>query len=135
MSKPLLSLLAGTALLALAGTANAGGVALTDKQMDHVTAGGIAPQSFEFEKQIDSQSNNQVNFAAQSDVKDIFQKYADIKVKSHVTGNSASLGFDNEAVGRNSNVQGTFSQISVAGQGSSQTGLFVSAANGAGRVK
>jgi hypothetical protein len=132
MSKHLLSLLAGASLMALAGAANAGGVALTDKQMDRVTAGAAGPsQSFEFEKQIDSQSNNQVNFQAKSQVFDVFKKFADINVKSHVTGNSASLGFDNEAVGPNSNVQGTFSQISVAGQGSSQTGLFVSAANGA----
>jgi hypothetical protein len=137
MSKQLLPLLAGAALLALAGTANAGGKPLTDQQMDKVTAGAAQykmqpSHQFEFSKQIDSQSNNQVQFQAQSDVQDTLKKYADINVKSHVTGNSAALGFDNEATGKNSNVQGTFSQLAVAGQGSSQTGLFIAAANGGG---
>ena len=63
-------------------------------------------------------------------ITDDFTKKATIDVKSHVTGNSASLGFDNEAIGKNSNVQGSFSQETIAGQGSSQAGLFVSAANG-----
>jgi|SRR5215472_3933025 len=133
MPKQLLPLLAGAALLALAGTANAGGKPLTDQQMDKVTAGAMQPShQFDFSKQIDSQSNNQVQFQAQSDVQDFLKKYADINVKSHVTGNSAALGFDNEATGKNSNVQGTFSQLAVAGQGSSQTGLFIAAANGGG---
>jgi hypothetical protein len=127
MSK-MLSLIAGISVLALAGTASAGGpISLTNAQMNVVTAGG---KSLEFEKQIDSQSNNQVDFQANRDIQDSYKKYATIKVNSHVKGNSATLDFDNEAVGRNSNVQGTLSQITIAGQGSSQTGSFVSAANG-----
>jgi hypothetical protein len=39
------------------------------------------------------------------------------------------LAFDNQALGKNTSVQGSFSQAAVAGQGSSVTGLFVSAAN------
>jgi hypothetical protein len=47
MMNKLFTLAAGAALVALAGTANAGQLqpqpqALTDKQMDHVTAGGLA---------------------------------------------------------------------------------------------
>ena len=102
--KKMLSLIAGISVLALAGAASAGEpVSLTNAQMDVVTAGGS--KSFDFTKK------------------------ASIQVKSHVIGNSASLLFDNEAVGKNTNVQGNFSQETVAGQGSSQTGLFVSAAN------
>lgn len=41
MTTKFLSLMAGAALLALAGTAHAG-QALTNQQMDNVTAGGIA---------------------------------------------------------------------------------------------
>jgi hypothetical protein len=128
----LLSLIAGASLIALAGNANAGGaLTLADNQMDKVTAGAAdTNNNFNFSKDLSSQSDNQVNFSGNSKITDLFAKKASIAVDSHVKGNSASLAFDNEAVGKNSNVQGSFSQISVAGQGSSQSGLFVSAANG-----
>jgi len=125
----MLSLIAGVSVLALAGTANAGGpLRLTNIQMDVVTAGGSS--SFDFSKDLSSTSSNNVNFTGKSNITDTFIKKANINVKSHVIGNSASLAFDNEAIGKNSNVQGSFSQETVAGQGSSQSGLFVSAANG-----
>jgi hypothetical protein len=128
MSK-MLALVTGISMLALAGTASAGGpVSLTNSQMDVVTAGGS--QGFDFTKNLQSTSTNNVNFTGKSNITDTFNKTANIKVNSYVKGNSASLGFDNEAVGRNSNVQGSFSQETIAGQGSSQSGLFVSAANG-----
>ena len=126
MSK-MLALVTGISMLALAGAASAGGpVSLTNSQMDVVTAGG----SFDFTKNLQSISSNNVNFTGKSNITDTFKKTANIKVNSYVKGNSGSLAFDNEAVGRNSNVQGSFSQETVAGQGSSQSGLFVSAANG-----
>jgi hypothetical protein len=134
MSKTL-PLIAGLSILALAGAANAGGITLTANQMDKVTAGAAHNSNFEFSKDIDSSSSNNVAFTGQSKVLDVFLKKAQIDIDSHVKGNSASLGFDNEAVGKNSNVQGTLSQISVAGQGSSQSGLFVSAANGLGSMR
>jgi hypothetical protein len=128
MSK-MLSLIAGISVLALAGTANAGGpVKLTNAQMDVVTAGGSS--SFDFTKNLSSTSANNVNFTGNSNITDAFTKNATIAVRSNVIGNSGSLAFDNQAVGKNSNVQGSFSQETVAGQGSSQSGLFVSAANG-----
>jgi hypothetical protein len=130
MSKTL-SLIAGISVLALAGTAFAGGpVSLTNTQMDAVTAGASPSKSFDFSKNLKSASYNDVNFSGNSKIYDDFTKKAKIDVRSHVKGNSASLLFDNEAVGKNSNVQGAFSQETIAGQGSSQTGLFVSAANG-----
>ena len=131
MSKHRLFLFVGASLLALAGTASAGGISLTDKQMSVVTAGA---RNFDFSKQLNSKSDNTVNFDALTNIKDTFSKKANIDVKSHVIGNSASLGFDNEAIGKNSNTQGSFSQLTVAGQGSSQSGLFVSAANGMPRA-
>ena len=125
----MLALVTGTSMLALAGTASAGGpVSLTNSQMDVVTAGGS--QGFDFTKNLQSTSSNNVNFTGKSNITDTFTKKANIDVKSYVKGNSASLAFDNEAIGKNSNVQGSFSQQTVAGQGSSQSGLFVSAANG-----
>jgi hypothetical protein len=127
MSGKFLALMTGGMLLASIGVANAKGPLMTDSQLDSVTAG--TGSNLDFYKSIDSMSNNNVNFTANSQVLDLFEKEAQIYVDSHVKGNSASLGFDNEAVGRNSNVQGTLSQIAIAGQGSSQTGLFVAAAN------
>jgi hypothetical protein len=125
-----LSLIAGVSVLALAGTATAGGpVSLTNAQMNVVTA-GAATRSLDFTKNINSTSNNNVNFSGYSDIQHNYMKQAYIDVYSKVKGNSATLDFDNEALGKNSNVQGTLSQISIAGQGSSQTGSFVSAANG-----
>ena len=126
MSK-MLALVTGISMLALAGAASAGGpVSLTNSQMDVVTAGG----SFDFTKNLQSTATNNVNFTGNSKITDTFNKTANIKVNSYVKGNSASLAYDNEAIGKNSNVQGSFSQETVAGQGSSQSGLFVSAANG-----
>jgi len=131
----MLSLLAGVSALVLAGAASAGGpVSLTNAQMDVVTAGASSPKSFDFSKSLKSTASNNVNFTGNSKISDDFTKKADINVKSHVIGNSASLLFDNQAVGKNTNVQGAFSQETVAGQGSSQTGLFVSAANGSARA-
>ena len=128
MSK-MLALVTGISMLALAGAASAGGpVSLTNSQMDVVTAGGS--HGFDFTKNLKSTSSNNVNFTGKSDITDTFKKTANIKVNSYVRGNSATLGFDNEAIGKNSNTQGSFSQETVAGQGSSQSGLFVSAANG-----
>jgi hypothetical protein len=127
MSKPRLIMIVGASLLALAGTASAGGISLTDKQMRVVTAGA---SGFDFSKRLNSTTNNTVNFDGLTNIKDTFSKKANIDIKSHVTGNSASLAFDNEAIGKNSNAQGSFSQETIAGQGSSQSGLFVSAANG-----
>jgi hypothetical protein len=132
MSKTL-PIIAGLSMLALAGAASADGIILTADQMDKVTAGAAHNSNFDFSKHIDSSSRNDVAFTGQSKVLDVFLKKAQIDVNSQVKGNSASLGFDNEAIGKNSNVQGTLSQISVAGQGSSQSGLFVSAANGSMR--
>jgi hypothetical protein len=129
MSK-MLSLIAGVSALALAGAASAAGpVTLTNAQLDVVTAGSSS-KSFDFTKNLKSTSSNNVNFTGNSKITDDFTKKANIDIKSHVKGNSASLLFDNEAIGKNSNVQGSFSQETIAGQGSSQSGLFVSAANG-----
>jgi hypothetical protein len=130
MCGKLLGFVAAAALLISIGAANAQDpIKLTNGQLDKVTAGGVTP-SLDFSKQINSTSNNNVNFNAYSDIQHNYMKQAYIDVFSKVKGNSSTLDFDNEAIGKNSNVQGTLSQISVAGQGSSQTGSFVSAANG-----
>src|SRR5437763_13012936 len=130
MSGKLLGFVAGAALLVSIGAANAKDpIKLTSGQLDKVTA-GAATHSLDFTKNIYSTSKNNVDFNGYSDIQHNYMKQAYIDVYSKVKGNSATLDFDNEAVGKNSNVQGTLSQISIAGQGSSQTGSFVSAANG-----
>ena len=130
MSGKLLGLVAAAALLVSAAAANAKDpIKLTNGQLDRVTAGGATP-SLDFSKQINSTSNNNVNFNGYSDIQHNYMKQANIDVYSKVKGNSSTFDFDNEAIGKNTNVQGTLSQISIAGQGSSQTGSFVSAANG-----
>jgi hypothetical protein len=121
-----LPVLASASLLAMVGAAQAQPKSLTDGQLDRVTAGSAGPV-------FASTSINNVKFQALSQVEDLLLKEAQIKVNSQVRGNSASLGFDNQAIGKNSAVQGTFSQETVAGVGSSQSGLFISAANGAMR--
>jgi len=127
MSAKFLGVVTGAALLASIGAANAGQrLTLTDAQMDAVTAG---TNDLNFSKDITSTLSNNVAFTANSQVLDLFQKLALINVTAHVTGNSASLAFDNEALGKNSNVQGSFSQDVIAGKGSTQAGLFVAAAN------
>jgi len=127
MSAKFLGVVTGAALLASIGAANAGQrLTLTDAQMDAVTAGA---NDLNFSKDITSTVSNNVNFDANSQVLDLFIKKASIDVFSHVKGNSASLAFDNEALGKNSNVQGSFSQDVIAGKGSTQAGLFVAAAN------
>ena len=114
MSK-MLSLIVGSSALALAGIANAGGpVTLTNGQMDGVTAGGSVAS-------VGSMTSYNSTFAGTSSIGGVYGK-------AYVVGNSAGFGFDNEGIGQNSVVQGTFSQTTVAGQGSSQSGLFVSAA-------
>lgn len=112
MSK-MLSLIVGTSALALAGIANAGGpVTLTNTQMDGVTAGGSVAS-------VGSTTSYNTTFSGTSSIGGVFSK-------AYVVGNSAGFGFDNEGIGPNSAVQGTFSQTTVAGQGSSQSGLFIS---------
>jgi len=114
MSK-MLSLIVGTSALALAGIANAGGpVTLTNAQMDGVTAGGSVAS-------VGSTTSYNQTFSSTSSIGGVF-------AKSYVRGNSAGFAFDNEGIGNNSVVQGTLAQTTVAGQGSSQSGLFISAA-------
>jgi hypothetical protein len=125
MSKKL-SLIVGTFALALGGIANAGGpVTLTNAQMDGVTAGG-GPASGSVAS-VASTTSYKLNFSGTSST-------SGAHGKSYVVGNSAGLTFDNEAVGKNSTVQTSLAQITVAGQGSSQSGLLVSAAKNSARL-
>lgn len=87
-------------------------------------------QNIAFGKVLNSTSSNTANFNSASNINEVFTKNATINVATTVRGNSATLFFDNEAVGRNTNVQGAFSQLAVAGSLSSQAGNFVAAAVG-----
>jgi hypothetical protein len=72
----------------------------------------------DFDKYLNSDTTTTITFDSTVDINDTFKKEATITVKSDVTGNSSSLAFDNEAIGYNSNTQGAFSQLVVAGIGS-----------------
>jgi len=96
---------------------------------EEVAGGSWYTPGFNFNKNLNTNVNTRVNFAANSNVTSTFNKSAYINVYSNVKGNSSSLAFANEAAGPNSNTQGEFSQLAVAGQGSSQDGIFVAAAN------
>jgi hypothetical protein len=93
-------------------------VELTNQQMDKITAGGSLTRD------LTSTSSNTFNSSGNSQITSSFQ--GGIGIYSHVKGNSASLAFDNQAVGKNGSVQGSLSQVTAAGQGSAQTGLFAS---------
>jgi hypothetical protein len=82
-----------------------------------------------FKKDLNSNVKTNLTFKSDTDIEDKFYKVAYIDIYSDVYGNSSSFAFDNEAQGYNSNTQGSFNQLSVEGVGSSQNGLFVSAAN------
>lgn len=87
------------------------------------------PNRLDFDKKLNSTVNTNTNFTSNTNVNDVFNKTANINVRSNVTGNSSTFAFDNEAIGFNSNTQGALNQIAIAGQGSSQNGTFVAAAN------
>jgi hypothetical protein len=96
-----------------------GAAELTNQQMDKITAGGG------FTKDLTSTSSNTFNSSGNLQITNSYQ--GGVGINSRVKGNSASLAFDNQAVGKNGSVQGSFSQVTAAGQGSAQTGLFASA--------
>ena len=91
--------------------------------------GGGYLDSFKFKKDLDTKIKSDIDFNFDSNIKADFNKKANIKVDSNVKGNSSTFAFENEAVGKDSNTQGELNQIAVAGKGSSQSGLFVAAAN------
>ncbi|MGC2201614.1 MAG: hypothetical protein WA633_15940 [Stellaceae bacterium] len=97
-----------------------GATELTNKQMDKITAGGS------FTKDLTSTSSNTFNSSGNLQIANSIQ--GGVGINSRVKGNSASLTFDNQAVGKNASVQGSLSQLTAAGQGSAQTGQFASAA-------
>lgn len=99
-----------------------GAAELTNQQMDKITAGGG------FTKDLTSTSSNTFNSSENLQITNSYQ--GGVGINSRVKGNSASLAFDNQAVGKNTSAQGIVSQGVVAGQGSAQTGQFASAAAG-----
>ncbi|XHR81562.1 MAG: hypothetical protein ACFKPT_25660 [Gloeotrichia echinulata GP01] len=84
--------------------------------------------NYSFTKKVAATFNNTANIAISSTVTDTLTKKATYNVTSTVTGNSASIAFDNEAVGKASNTQSAFSQVVVGGQSSNQSGTIVASA-------
>jgi hypothetical protein len=97
-----------------------GAAELTNQQMDKITAGGG------FTKDLTSTSSNTFNSSENLQITNSYQ--GGVGINSRVKGNSASLAFDNQAVGKNASVQGSLSELTAAGRGSAQTGQFASAA-------
>jgi hypothetical protein len=82
-----------------------------------------------YTKNVNATFNNNANIKISSDVTDTLKKTATYDVKSTVIGNSGSIAFDNEAIGKNTNTQSAFSQLVVAGQSSNQSGTIVASAS------
>jgi hypothetical protein len=100
------------AVLGARGTAE-----LTNRQMDEITAGGGFTSDLTSSNTLNSSGNSRITSSLQGGV----------GIYSHVKGNSATLAFDNQAVGQNGSVKGSLSEVTAAGQGSAQTGQFASA--------
>ncbi|MGM3305984.1 hypothetical protein ACSQ6I_08385 [Anabaena sp. WFMT] len=86
------------------------------------------PNTYNFTKNVNATFNNNYAITGSSNVTDIFSKTGTYAVTSTVTGNSASVSFDNEAVGNASNTQVSVSQLVKAGQSSNQSGIIVASA-------
>ncbi|MCM0591393.1 MAG: hypothetical protein HEQ19_20665 [Gloeotrichia echinulata CP02] len=84
--------------------------------------------NYSFTKNVAATFNNTANISISSTVKDTLTKKATYEVSSTVKGNSASIAFDNEAIGKASNTQSAFSQVVVGGESSSQSGTIVASA-------
>ena len=91
--------------------------------------GGMFTPGFTYKKDVKVNENTNLDFTSDSKVTDIFKKVATYNIDSKVKGNSSSFVFNNEAQGKNTNTQGTFNQLTVAGEYSGQYGTFVSAAS------
>jgi hypothetical protein len=94
-----------------------GAAELTNRQMDEITAGGGFTSDLTSSNTLNSSGNSRITSSLQGGV----------GIYSHVKGNSATLAFDNQAVGQNGSVKGSLSEVTAAGQGSAQTGQFASA--------
>jgi hypothetical protein len=91
---------------------------------EEVVGGG-----YSFIKVVDATFNNTAAIKFNATVTDTLTKVATYNVASTVTGNSASITFDNEAIGNNTNTQASFSQLVVAGESSNQSGILVAVAS------
>lgn len=92
--------------------------------------GGTRPRrnDIDFSKNLNANISSRVNLAANFSVNSTFNKTTNINAYANVYGNTSTLTFENEAAGYDTNTQGNFAQLTIAGQGSSQAGYFSSAA-------
>jgi hypothetical protein len=81
-------------------------------------------------KNITTTVSSTVNFSSNSTITQTFNKDGAINFKSNVSGNSATLLFENEAIGKNTLVEGELTQLVIQGELSSQAGKFVASTNG-----
>jgi hypothetical protein len=92
--------------------------------------GGMAPKpGFTATKTVTTTVSSTVNFNSTSVITQNFNKDGAINFKSNVSGNSATLLFENEAIGSNTLVEGELTQLVIHGQLSSQAGKFVASVN------
>jgi hypothetical protein len=84
---------------------------------------------FNAAKTVTTTVSSTVNFNSTSVIKQNFNKDGAINFVSNVSGNSATLLFENEAIGSNTLVEGELTQLVIHGQLSSQAGKFVASTN------
>ncbi|MBD2773639.1 hypothetical protein [Iningainema tapete] len=97
--------------------------------LEAVTETVVGGRHLNFDKNLLSNIKTNLDFDSNTNINEVVNKNANIRVNSNVVGNSATFAFDNEAIGPNSTAEGTLSQITIAGEGSSQSGTFISATN------
>ncbi|WP_313707686.1 hypothetical protein [Planktothrix agardhii] len=80
--------------------------------------------TFSFSKVVSATDTSVFSITGSSTITDTLTKTATYSATASVTGNSASLAFTNEAIGTNTNTQGSLSQLVTTGS-SNQSGIFV----------
>ncbi|MFM6401048.1 hypothetical protein [Planktothrix sp.] len=80
--------------------------------------------TYSFIKKVEATDTAVFSITGTSTITDTLNKTASYTSNVIVTGNSGSLAFTNEAIGDNTNVQGSLSQL-VTTSSSNQSGIFV----------
>ncbi|MFM6207645.1 hypothetical protein [Planktothrix sp.] len=89
------------------------------------SGGNPPPPTYSFSKNVSATDTAVFSITGSSDITDTLNKTATYSATiTSVTGNSGSLAFTNEAIGDNTNVQGSLSQLVTTGS-SNQSGIFV----------
>ena len=97
---------------------------LEDANQEIVGGTFFPDPGYTFVKNVSAVDTSVASITVTSNVVDILNKTANYSASANVVNNSASLAFTNEAIGANTNTQGSLSQLVTTGS-SNQSGIFV----------